>query len=257
MPNDVEDLFAALAEDAGRARLVPAAAVRRRSDRRMLVQSVTGVAAVVLLVAGLTAGARLVLAGPDRTTPGRPGATQIPDQAFLQRADWPYGVVDGPARMPVIHTDGGSECDRPPVGSRIERQGASMMVYAERSPSRTTAGAVVEKIFVFGGDGAREYLAAFRAAVPTCPVHGVLLRTIAGDLGTGDDSVLIEVTAVAADNGSLSGDFVPRRAYQAVVRWGDKVAVVHVTGDEKRSVPRADAVELARAAAQRLADWER
>jgi hypothetical protein len=65
MPNDVERLFAALAQDATKVRLAPAADVRRRGDRRLLVQSVAGLAAVAVLVAGVTIGARTVLAGPD------------------------------------------------------------------------------------------------------------------------------------------------------------------------------------------------
>ncbi len=67
MPNDVERLFASLTEDAGRARLVPAADVRRRADRRLMVQSVAGLAAVAILVTGVTVGARTVLADPDRS----------------------------------------------------------------------------------------------------------------------------------------------------------------------------------------------
>ncbi len=66
MPNDVERMFASLAEDAGRARLAPAADVRRRADRRLAWQSVAGVAAVAVLVTGVTVGARTVLADPDR-----------------------------------------------------------------------------------------------------------------------------------------------------------------------------------------------
>lgn len=62
MPNDdLTRAFAALSGDAGHARLAPAAAVRKRGDRRTLTRSLAGVAAAAVLVAGVLVGPRLVL----------------------------------------------------------------------------------------------------------------------------------------------------------------------------------------------------
>jgi hypothetical protein len=72
MPNDLESAFAALSDDAARARLAPAASLRRRSDRRVVTRSLAGVAAAAVLVAGVTVGARLVLA--DEALPPLPPA---------------------------------------------------------------------------------------------------------------------------------------------------------------------------------------
>ena len=71
MPTDVERHFASLAADAGRARLAPSADIRRRADRRLLTRSVAGAAATVLLVLGVTVGARVVLGDPDGRRPYR------------------------------------------------------------------------------------------------------------------------------------------------------------------------------------------
>lgn len=252
MANDVDDLFTALAADAGRARLAPAATIRRRADRGTLARSAAGALALVLLAGGVAAGL-----GPDtgRWLSAAPAYSRIPDSAFLQRADWPYGVLDGPDRIPVTRTDGGTECDRAPEPGLIEAEGATTLTYAERSGSGAPAGSVVEKVFVFGGDGARGYLDAFRAAVPACPVHGLFVRAVAGDLGRGDDSVLIEVSSSIGNDGQPAPSLGSRRSFQAVVRHGDRVAVVHVRGEQDRPVARDDAIELARAASARLAAW--
>ncbi|MEV7628569.1 hypothetical protein [Actinoplanes sp. NPDC089786] len=69
MSNDLERAFASLSADADRAQLAPARAVRRRGDRQTLSRAVAGAAAVIVLVTGVTVGARMVLAGPDRDEP--------------------------------------------------------------------------------------------------------------------------------------------------------------------------------------------
>lgn len=69
MSNDLERAFASLTADADRAQLAPARAVRRRGDRQTLSRAVVGTAAVIVLVTGVTVGARMVLAGPDRDEP--------------------------------------------------------------------------------------------------------------------------------------------------------------------------------------------
>jgi hypothetical protein len=76
MPNDLERAFAALSDDTTRqARLAPAAQVRKRADRQTLTRSVTGVAAAVVLVAGVLVGSRLALS--DNALPPLPPAESI------------------------------------------------------------------------------------------------------------------------------------------------------------------------------------
>ncbi len=77
MSNDVERMFASLAQDAGRAQVDPPATLRRRSDRRTAVRSVASVAAVAVLVTGVAVGSRVVLAGNDRA-PAPPAGTATP-----------------------------------------------------------------------------------------------------------------------------------------------------------------------------------
>jgi hypothetical protein len=105
MSNDVERMFASLAEDAGRARLAPAADVRRRADRRLAVQSVAGVAAVAVLVTGVTVGARTVLADPDRSP-------VVPVESV---APGPSAPAPGPSAItPPAKTSPSSPSSRPP-----------------------------------------------------------------------------------------------------------------------------------------------
>lgn len=65
MPNELERAFGVLSDEAGRAQLAPAQAVRRRGDRQTFTRAAAGAAAVAVLVTGVTVGARVVLAGPD------------------------------------------------------------------------------------------------------------------------------------------------------------------------------------------------
>jgi hypothetical protein len=69
MSNEIERAFAALSEDAMYAVPDPAQTVRRRSDRRRRSQAIAGMAAAAVLVTGVTVGARVVMAGPDRSGP--------------------------------------------------------------------------------------------------------------------------------------------------------------------------------------------
>lgn len=240
MPNDIEDLFASLAADADRATLPPSAEVRRRSDRRVLTRSVAGVAAVVLLVAGIAAGTRVV-AGPDHRTPAGPVTSapwEIPNQAFLQAEDLPFGLADGPTWQSGFTLG----CTQP--SDRLVRlRGAVTLTY--RDQAGLASGSITETIQVYRSDGARDLMYERRRDARDCADFGGFTRVIVGDLGVGDDSMLVELTADG-----------PVRAYEGVVRSGDRVAVVQVTGAEpSTSASREDAVQLARAAARRLAEW--
>ncbi|MEU8818536.1 hypothetical protein [Actinoplanes sp. NPDC048796] len=65
MSNELENAFAALAADAGRGRLLPAAEVRRQSDRRAVRRGVLTVTAAAVLIAGAF-GTGWALGGDDR-----------------------------------------------------------------------------------------------------------------------------------------------------------------------------------------------
>jgi hypothetical protein len=78
MSNELERAFAALSSDADRARLAPAPSVRRHGNRQTAARAVAGAAAVVVLVTGVTVGARMVLAGPGPQLPAPPAPSSSP-----------------------------------------------------------------------------------------------------------------------------------------------------------------------------------
>ncbi|MFG1603665.1 hypothetical protein [Actinoplanes sp. NPDC049265] len=78
MSNELERAFAALSSDADQARLAPADAVRRHGNRQTAARAVAGAAAVVVLVTGVTFGARMVLAGPGPQLPAPPPPSPSP-----------------------------------------------------------------------------------------------------------------------------------------------------------------------------------
>jgi hypothetical protein len=78
MSNELERAFAALSSDADQARLAPAATVRRHGNRQTVAHAVAGAAAVVVLVTGVTFGARMVLAGPGPQLPAPPPPSPSP-----------------------------------------------------------------------------------------------------------------------------------------------------------------------------------
>ncbi|GAA0529655.1 hypothetical protein GCM10010172_07900 [Paractinoplanes ferrugineus] len=137
MSNELKRAFDALSDDAGRGRLETAATVRRRSDRRRAGTAVAGTLAVAVVVAGVVAGSRLLLAGPSgpapQPAPADSGSTTvvpapsvagvttppvttppvtnapagpavaipaaIPASAFLQPTDTPGRIKEAPRRL--------------------------------------------------------------------------------------------------------------------------------------------------------------
>jgi hypothetical protein len=239
MPNDVEDLFASLAADAGRVMLPPSAAVRRRADRRLLVRSVTGLAAVVVLVAGIAAGAGLLWAEPDRAPVAPAAATlpsrgpAIPPEAFLQAADLSPVAAASDDRISMLPM-----CD--------VAWGYKHWVMLTGAAAVSDGGrAVAEEIYVYQRDGAERFMTDFRSVVTTCDdwMDGARFR-VDGPLGLEADSVLV----------ALEGGPAPA-AYLAAVRHRDTVALMQFTGTAAAPMTRAEAVDLTRAAATRMAAW--
>jgi hypothetical protein len=103
MPNDLERAFGELAADTGRAQLLPAAEVRRLAGNRARRGSIAAVAAVAVLVAGVTVGGRWVLAdGEGRPRPLPPvqsiGVSPAPSSSPSQV---PSGLPSSPAGPPA------------------------------------------------------------------------------------------------------------------------------------------------------------
>jgi hypothetical protein len=113
MPNDdLGNAFAALSDDTTRqARLAPAAAVRRRADRQAVTRSLTGVAAAVLLVAGIVVGSRLALT--DNALPPLPPAESIAPTPVPPSPDPTQSVPSPPPSTPPSSSDAGSQGGSP------------------------------------------------------------------------------------------------------------------------------------------------
>ncbi|MET8154216.1 hypothetical protein ACIBSW_08845 [Actinoplanes sp. NPDC049668] len=290
MPNDLENAFAALSDDARHARLAPAAAVRRAADRRAVTRALGAVAAAAVLVAGVTVGARLVLADdahpplppaqsttptaapsasstpstsatPSSTEAGTPSIpASIPARAFLGRSDANVASLrrlDPPEGPPEF-----CAAARYPSDARAGVRGTVSILYrangddAEHTPS----GEVHDTVTVYSGDGAEDFMDEFRAAVRACPrgerEHLTFTYRSLGSLGVGDESVLVQgSTPARGDDGELSGDGSTYRVYVAAVRIGDSVALVENRGYESISAERTVAEGFARRAAERLAAW--
>jgi hypothetical protein len=113
MPNDdLGDAFAALSDDTTRqARLAPAAAVRKRADRQAVTRSLTGVAAAVLLVAGIVVGSRLALT--DNALPPLPPAESIAPTPAPPSPDPTQSAPSAPPSTPPSSSDAGSQGGSP------------------------------------------------------------------------------------------------------------------------------------------------
>ncbi|MEU7906754.1 hypothetical protein [Actinoplanes sp. NPDC049118] len=209
MPNDLESAFAALSGDARRARLAPAAAVRRRADRRVLTRTLTSVAAAAVLVAGVSVGARLVLADDARpplppaqstaptatpspapspstsSTPSSPpGGTStppsvesgtpsipasIPARAFLGRSDANVATLRR-LDSPAGPPDLCPAADYPSDARAGVRDTVAILYRAPGDgPDHTPSGEVFDTVTVYRGDGAGDFMDEFRAAVRECP----------------------------------------------------------------------------------------
>jgi hypothetical protein len=206
MSNEMESAFAALTVDTDRVRLAPAPAVRKRSDRRMVVQAVAGAAAVAVLVAGVTVGTRMMLAGPGTpgpipaaTTPapstappptspnpspstsasapasepaGRPMPRSIPASAFLQGTDVPGDIKEPPSDIGSNDIPFPSLCRSNYMDpGRIGIRGTRYLSFTSHgAPADSTPkAAVYEHIAVYRGPGAAAFMTNIRAAVRACP----------------------------------------------------------------------------------------
>ena len=121
MPNDpIENAFAALSDDAGHARLDPAAAVRRRSDRLVLTRSLTGAAVAALVVAGVVVGSQLALA--DRALPPAPPAQSTGPATpppSVNPSPPPSAPPSGPSSAPPSAPSKAGESESPVVPRSI------------------------------------------------------------------------------------------------------------------------------------------
>jgi hypothetical protein len=237
MSNDLDRAFSALAHDADRARLATGRDVRRRGDRRTVVQAVAGVAAIAVVVTGVTIGTRVLLAGPDphRPAPLPAGSTTptpipsappksatspppssapsdppnnptipsaIPAKAFLAADDVPGTTVDGPKRLSGETLPRFCAKDYDQAG-RIGVRATQGLAFTGTGapPGSTPKAAIDEFITVYQGSAAQAFMSDLRAAVRSCPAptsSGVTLRNyLRGSLNVGDDSLLIEQTRPA------------------------------------------------------------
>jgi hypothetical protein len=288
MSNDVERMFAALSDGAGRARFAPPAAVRRRADRRLAARSVATVAAAAILVVGVAVGGRFVLADGGRSpvtpaesaapsappSPSAPGSSSapppptttspsipssIPNRAFLSAADV-RGIIaperrSGQEMLPKLC---GADYASGMIGVRSTRYVPYLRQGAKKD--ETFAGTVDQAVTVYKGNGAQAFLDEVRDAVRDCrrDTHrgSTCTHRLLAAQDVGDEALLIEVaTPARGDSGELETDGSLRRDYCAVVRDGEAVTVLWVQGWESQSAEKADADAFTRRAAQRLADW--
>jgi hypothetical protein len=281
MATELDRMFAALARDAGQAQLPPAAAVRRRADRRRAIRSVAGLAAVAVLVSGVAVGARLVLADPSRppappvssSSPAPARTPQLaepslppPDQPPTSPPSSAGGLVPGmptsvPARALLTAGDANTaEFERlnRPVGPTLFCPGTDYPSSAQagvratvrllyRGPGEgeehTPRGTVTDTVTVYRGDGARQFMAELRDNVRQCPQNDPWENRVRSFDGPGDDAVLVERSWSRSSR------------YEIAVRIGDAVALVKSEGYEMVAADRAESEDFARTAAERLADW--
>ncbi|MBG0562978.1 hypothetical protein [Actinoplanes aureus] len=292
MSNDLERAFAALSRDAERARLAPAAELRRRAGRRTAVRSAAALVAVAVLATGATAGARFALAGEDHRRPDHPAdrvpapsassapsttpvsarppsgtprssrtlniPADVPDWAMLKYADGNtdefYRFEDGkPPPKPCSAASYPSE-------KRVLVRATVRLLYRapELGPEYTPSDEVRNTVTAYRATGAEEFLDELRAAVRSCP-EGKLgsapaaFRSL-GSMGLGDESLLVErSTEGYNDDGTPSGN--RRRTYIAAVRVNDAVTLLETYGYESVPSDRSVVESLTRAAADRLTTW--
>jgi len=299
MSNELEHAFAALSTDAGRSRLAPASAIRRRADRRTAVRVVTGVTAIAVAVTGGTVAANAMIRRPDKplpvpadspsptqsppppTTPTTPPSSppetprsstakvtstapvtprSIPVRAFLQTKDLPGRRVDASTdsdlRLPHLCGADYDQSDHLAVSS------ARKMVYvAKDAPPDSVPDAIAdEKIMVFRGDGAKDFMSGLRAAVRGCPAEPKKDEKyrIIDTPRMSDESVVIEVNGPFWKDGERLGrDESGRMSHFTAVRYRDTVAFVHHNGWENNSVGENETMQLARLSGVRLWGWRR
>jgi hypothetical protein len=240
MPTDVDDAFAGLIEESTRARLAPAADLRQRGDRQARSRAVAGLAAVVLIVAGVALTGHLV--NGRRPVTAAAGAAQIPDAAFLRQSDIPG------ARAPIRPTVAvwpewcGWMGFYDPTGRTA--QGVRSLTW-DREGDTWGDFTVVNAIQVYSGRGAEDVMAAARAAVRGCAeekLGSITYRNeLLGSIGVGAESELIHTSASGQDG------------YIALVRVGP--AVVMVGTDGVPGQMREITIRMAGQAAIRISEW--
>ncbi|WP_433382741.1 hypothetical protein ACQPZX_19560 [Actinoplanes sp. CA-142083] len=226
---------------------------------------------------GTTSAAPASAEAPSLTRPSRsaPSATaeptatpraipsSIPDAAFLQASDVPGKAKDKPRRLGAGDQDLPVFCDTgyyTGTGVGVRATQSVFFVEADAPPESTPKAAVYEDVLVFKGDGATTFMSGLRAAVQGCgeqKYEGVTVKNyLRGEVGAGDESVLIERTRPATDDaGEPVGGGALHHLFWAAVRVGDSVGLVSNTGWESVSADRADTVHLGGKAAARLAAW--
>jgi hypothetical protein len=184
----------------------------------------------------------------------------IPDSAFLAAVDVPGKAKDGPHRLGAGDQPLPEFCDTPyEHEDRIGVRGTRSLAFvSDGSPADSVPKAMTfQDILVFRGDGAEVFLDDLTAAVRSCPAGDRGRKNhLRGEIGAGDESVLIEQTTPAfGDDGEPVGNGSLHSLYWTAVRVGDAIAFVSNTGWESGSAERADTEHLGRRAAARLADW--
>jgi hypothetical protein len=291
MPNDVNRLFAALAEDAGRARLPEAAAIRRHADRRALTRSLAGAAAVAVLVAGAAVGTRMVLADgspvtpPAHTTsplPSSPAPSSPPPSSSPPSSPPPSTSTSTtptipksiPARVMLNADDANTArferlarphpftefCIGTDYPSTAEAGVRASVDLLYRQPGEgaefTPSGEVFHTVTVYRRDGAQEFIDELRENVRLCPQSNRWKNRVVSWDGPGDESVLVERSRPATgDDGTPEGDGSKHYNYVIAVRIGDAVSVVENVGYEAVPAERAVAEDFAATAAERLERW--
>jgi hypothetical protein len=204
-------------------------------------------------------GSATGVAAPARPSPAAiPGS--IPSSAFLQVSDVPGKAKSGADRLGPGDQPLPKFCDAEmEKADRIGVRATQSLAFASKgAPDESTPKAMTyEDLLIFRGDGAVTFLAGLRDAVKSCAIDtdGKKNRVV-GDVGAGDESVVVEQAAPAtAEDGTPLDDGSQHYLYWAVVRVGDAVAFVTNTGWESGSADRADTEYLGRKAAARLSAW--
>jgi hypothetical protein len=284
MATDTDDLFRALAEDAGRARLEPPADLRRRSDRRTAARTALGTVAVVAVVAAVLMGtgalrgdstrdlAPIDPASPTVTSPTvvpskspRSPVTTIPASAWLDAADLRVGPLGaGEADLP-------SPCGRAllPTSSLESAQVSETMngsylapgVPPDFVPNGTISQTIVVRANV---QSAAALMAELQAHVAACAIETrdeAGARYAAGDSALPlssarpDDHLLIEVDEPGLDLGDGEPDPARVSHYVSVLRVADTLTFLTLRGWEASETDLADVQRLASRATVRLLDW--
>jgi hypothetical protein len=266
--NDLERVYATLAQEADTVLLTTSQALRGRADWRTRVRLAAGCVLVVAVVGATTVGAQWALRAGRGTLPGpgagpnagvespspapttsapsspaatgspsrtKPAPTTIPNSAFLQLAD-----TNGDERPTEVPSDNmlPSLCGaKYPSDSSIQARRSMHIVYwAHQHPAGTVPdGTFAETITTYRSDGAVQFVAQLRAAVTACPTqtrNGTTYRhRLLSGSAYGDESILIEMRSPTRDpyGQPIGGDDV---RLISVVRVAGVVMVLYEQGWE-------------------------